>query len=134
MSRLGISVEGATEREFVSRILRPHLTAFGWTQVVGVDLGGNVSLDKIAGVLPRLLGSFDHVSTFYDYYGFKYRNGMSVEALEAATRACDQLEWVGQRHSSRVWRAYKYPFATMPRRYTRIRSTSSRLISSRRRS
>jgi hypothetical protein len=84
MSRLGISVEGATEREFVSRILRPHLTAFGWTQVVGVDLGGNVSLDKIAGVLPRLLGSFNHVSTFYDYYGFKYRNGMSVEALEAA--------------------------------------------------
>jgi hypothetical protein len=84
MSRLGISVEGATEREFVSRILRPHLTAFGWTQVVGVDLGGNISLDKIAGVLPKLLGSFSHVSTLYDFYGFKYRNGMSVDALEAA--------------------------------------------------
>lgn len=83
MSRLAISVEGATEREFVSRVLRPHLMAFGWTQVVGVDMGGNVSLDKIAGVLPKLLGSFGHVSSLYDFYGFKSRDGMDVDELEA---------------------------------------------------
>lgn len=84
MTRLGISVEGATEREFVNRVLRPHLVGFGWTHVVGVDLGGNVSLDKIAAELPRLLGGFDHVSTLYDFYGFKNRDGRTVEALETA--------------------------------------------------
>lgn len=84
MTRLGISVEGATEREFVNRVLRPHLLGFGWVQVVGVDLGGNVSLDKIAAELPRLLGGFDHVSTLYDFYGFKNRDGMTVQTLEAA--------------------------------------------------
>ena len=57
---------------------------FGWTHVVGVDLGGNVSLDKIEAELPRLLGSFDHVSTLYDFYGFKNRDGRTVQALEAA--------------------------------------------------
>lgn len=84
MTRLGISVEGATEREFVNRLLRPHLQGFGWVQVVGVDMRGNISLDKISDELPRLLGSFNHVSTLYDYYGFKRRDGLSAPALEAA--------------------------------------------------
>jgi hypothetical protein len=83
MKRLGISVEGATEREFVSRVLRKHLQPFG-IQATGVDLGGGVSLDKIRGVLPALLGSFDHVSTLYDFYGFKGRNGRGVVELEDA--------------------------------------------------
>jgi hypothetical protein len=55
MTRLGISVEGATEREFVSRVLRPHLALFQ-VAVTAVDLRGNVSLDKIRGALPALLG------------------------------------------------------------------------------
>lgn len=83
MTRLGISVEGATEREFVSRLLRPHLAKFGLT-VTAIDLRGNVSLDKIHGVLPALFGSFNHVSTLYDFYGFKGRNGRSIEELERA--------------------------------------------------
>lgn len=44
MTRLAISVEGATEREFVSRILAPHLRQAGWVDVKPVDIGGNVSL------------------------------------------------------------------------------------------
>ena len=83
MKRLGISVEGATEREFVSRVLRPYLLAFD-CQVSAVDIRGNVSLDKIRGILPALLGSFDRVSTFYDFYGFKARENRSVETLEFA--------------------------------------------------
>lgn len=83
MTRLGISVEGATEREFVSRLLRPHLARFG-LMVVAVDLRGNVSLDKIKGVLPALLGGFDHVSTLYDFYRFKGRGERSIDQLELA--------------------------------------------------
>ena len=84
MTRLAISVEGATEREFVNKVLRPPLLPLGFAVVVGVDLGGNVSLDKIAGVLPALLGGFDRVSTRYDYCRFKRREGRDVAALEQA--------------------------------------------------
>lgn len=83
MIRLGISVEGATEREFVSRVLRPHLAAIGVT-ATAIDLRGNVSLDKIRGVLPALLGNFHRVSTFYDFYGFKGREARNIDQLEAA--------------------------------------------------
>lgn len=83
MTRLGISVEGATEREFVNRLLRPHLLRHGVT-TTAIDLGGNVSLDKIRGVLPALLGGFDHVSTLYDYYRFKGRGDLSIDELELA--------------------------------------------------
>ncbi len=86
MTRLGISVEGATEREFVNRVLRPHLAGMDIT-VTAIDLRGNVSLDKIRGVLPALLGSFERVSTFYDFYGFKGREDRSIEQLETAIGA-----------------------------------------------
>lgn len=86
MRRLGISVEGATEREFVSRVLRPHLAEIGIT-VTAIDLRGNVSLDKIRGVLPALLGSFHQISTLYDFYQFKGREGRNIEQLEAAIGA-----------------------------------------------
>ena len=83
IKRLAISVEGATEREFVSRVLKPHLAPFG-VHALGVDIRGNVSLDKIRGELPSLMGSFDFVSTLYDFYGFKRREGRSVDQLEQA--------------------------------------------------
>lgn len=83
MRRLGISAEGATEREFVNRVLRPHLAPFGLA-VTAIDLRGNVSLDKIRGVLPALFGGFDLVATFYDFYGFKGRGHRTVDELETA--------------------------------------------------
>jgi hypothetical protein len=86
MTRLGISVEGATEREFVNRVLRPHLARFE-VVVTAVDLRGNVSLDKIRGVLPALFGQFDHVSTLYDFYGFKGRAERTVDEIEATIGA-----------------------------------------------
>lgn len=82
MIRLGISTEGATEREFVSRVLRPHLMPLD-VQATAIDMRGNVSLDKIRGVMPALLGSFERVSTLYDFYGFKGRQARTVGQLEA---------------------------------------------------
>ena len=83
MKRLGISAEGATEREFINRVLRPHLAAFGLA-VTGIDLRGNVSLDKIRNMLPPLFGAFDFVATFYDFYGFKGRQHRTIAELETA--------------------------------------------------
>ncbi|MBW3510727.1 MULTISPECIES: DUF4276 family protein [Janthinobacterium] len=81
MRRLGISTEGATEREFVNRIVRPHLTHFGF-HTVAIDLRGNISLDKIRTNLPALFGAFDIVSTFFDFYGFKGRGNRTIVELE----------------------------------------------------
>lgn len=83
MSRLGVSAEGATEREFINRVLRPHLALFN-VSVTAIDMRGNISLDKIRGVLPALFGSFDLVSTFYDFYGFKGRQQRTIDELEVA--------------------------------------------------
>lgn len=83
MIRLGISVEGATEREFVNGVLRQHLVNHN-VQVTAIDIRGNVSLDKIRQNLPPLLGSFERVSTFYDFYGFKNRTAITPEELEQA--------------------------------------------------
>lgn len=83
MIRLGISVEGATEREFILRVLAPHLARYG-VFANPVDMRGNVSRDRIRGALPHLIASFDHVSTLYDYYRFKQRETLSVDALQAA--------------------------------------------------
>ena len=88
--RLAISVEGATEREFVSRVLKPHLEPL-LLDVRAVDIRGNVSLDKVRGELPALLGSFDFVSTLYDFYGFKRRDGRNVAELEQAEANLSQL-------------------------------------------
>lgn len=83
MIRLGISVEGKTERLFVNKVLRPHLLAYE-VDTTAIDIGGNVSLDKIRGVLPKLLGDFGRVSTIYDFYRFTRRGDRDVAALEAA--------------------------------------------------
>lgn len=83
MIRLGISVEGATEREFVNGVLRQHLMNHN-VQTTAIDIRGNVSLDKVRHNLPPLLGSFQRVSTFYDFYGFKNRTATTPEELERA--------------------------------------------------
>jgi len=79
--RLGISVEGATEREFVSSVLAPFLAQYG-KYATPIDMRGNVSLDRIEKELRGLLQSFDHVTTFYDFYGFKNRPPGTVDDLE----------------------------------------------------
>ncbi|MDD5298740.1 MAG: DUF4276 family protein [Rhodocyclaceae bacterium] len=83
MCRLGICVEGMTERIFVRDVLGPHLAGFGiWAHTL--DLRGSVSLDRLAVVLPEAVANFDFLSTLFDYYGFKRRGHHTVDTLEAA--------------------------------------------------
>lgn len=81
MLRIGISVEGATEREFINQSIMPYLSEREIV-ITPVTMNGNISLDRIAHELPPLLGSFDIVTTFYDLYGFKRRQGQNAEQLE----------------------------------------------------
>lgn len=83
MRRLGICVEGMTERIFVRDVLAPHLAGFGiWTNTL--DLRGSVSLDRLADILPDAVGNFDYLSTLVDFYGFKRRGNHTVDSLETA--------------------------------------------------
>ena len=95
MIRLGISVEGQTEQEFVRKVLAPHLWNFGVdprasivntrTDADGTRYkGGSVSVERAARNIQPLLGSFDWTTTFYDLYGFDdRRTDESADALEA---------------------------------------------------
>lgn len=94
MIRLGISVEGQTEQEFVTRVLSPHLLAFdidARSTIVQTKrerdgtrfVGGSISLDRVTRQIRPLLASFDYVTTLYDLYGFRDRRpGEPVESLE----------------------------------------------------
>ncbi|MCU7814817.1 MAG: DUF4276 family protein [Candidatus Thiodiazotropha sp. (ex Rostrolucina anterorostrata)] len=70
MVRIGISVEGLTEELFVKQVLFPHFFERG-ISVTPIQVGGNVSVDRIGKELTRLTRSFNYVTTLYDFYGFK---------------------------------------------------------------
>ena len=70
MVRIGISVEGLTEEQFVKQVLYPHFIMQNiW--VTPIQVGGNVSVDRVGRELMRLARSYDYVTTLYDFYGFK---------------------------------------------------------------
>lgn len=83
MMRVALSVEGATERDFVRLVLEPHFRPRDMA-LVAVSLDGRVSLDRAIPELRRLSGSFDAVGTFYDYYGFRRREARSADEIERA--------------------------------------------------
>lgn len=91
---LGISAEGPTERNFVSHVLAPHLLNFN-VHARAVDLGGNVSLERIKRDLRPLMHQCDRVTTLYDYYGFKHRGERTAEQLVEAIGALvdEQSRW-----------------------------------------
>jgi len=83
MVRVGISVEGLTEERFVERSLQPHLAQKN-IFVTPISLAGNVSIDRIGHELTKLMYSFDFVTTFYDFYGFKKKKeGETKFSLES---------------------------------------------------
>ena len=93
MTRLAVSVEGQTEREFINRVVAPHLSGHGvWAYPVLIgdagerraQGGGNVSVDRAISDVAKLCRSHDVVTTFYDYYGFKRGRGRNAEQLEEA--------------------------------------------------
>ncbi len=87
MVRIGISVEGLTEELFVKRLLQPHFGELG-IYLTPISIGGNVSIDRVGGELERLLYSFNYVTTFFDFYGFKRKHVEETKAsLEARIEA-----------------------------------------------
>ncbi len=84
MKRLAISVEGPTEREFVSRVLKPYLLRHGWDLVKPIPLFGSISLDRLRTELRHLSAQFECVTTLYDLYGFEKLEGRSAAQIESA--------------------------------------------------
>lgn len=70
MVRIGISVEGTTEERFVEMVLSPYL-AQKQIYVTPISMNGDVKLDRVKSELKKIGNSFDYVTTFYDFYGFK---------------------------------------------------------------
>ena len=84
MIRLAISVEGQTEEEFVKRVLWDHL----WPK--GVDpqpvllggRGGDVTVERLARDMAKLLPSFNCVTSLVDFYGFRDKGSATVDDLQ----------------------------------------------------
>ena len=80
--RLGIAVEGDTEVEFVKNLLGVTLRDHE-VEPTPVPIDGGVSLASLAREMANLFWSFDCVSSFVDFYGFRGKGELSVEDLEA---------------------------------------------------
>ena len=81
--RLGISVEGPTERDFVNHVIKPHLILHGWDVVKPVSLNGGVSLSRFRDEIRLLSPNYEWVTTLYDLYRFEGRDGRDAGDLEA---------------------------------------------------
>ena len=81
MIRLAISVEGETEEEFVKIVLTNHLRAKGVEPYPSL-LRGDVTVEKLASDMARLIWSFDFVTSLVDFYGFRGKGSATVEELE----------------------------------------------------
>ncbi len=92
MIRLGISVEGQTEEEFVKKILAarlrankieatPILLGRAGEHVKGKG-GGNVTVVRLVEDMTRLYKSYDFVTSLVDFYGFQDKENKTVEELE----------------------------------------------------
>ncbi len=100
MTRLLMLVEGPSERQFVSRVLVPHLegnevfcrpvTVTTRENPAGPNFtGGFVKYQKLIGELKRLLGDSNaHTTTLFDFYKMTGRDaGDTVEDMEKKLRA-----------------------------------------------
>ena len=96
MIRLGISVEGQTEEEFVKRILAdplrakkveptPILIGRAGENIKGKG-GGGVSVARLVEDMACLYRSYDFVTSLVDFYGFEEKEDKSVEELEQYLR------------------------------------------------
>lgn len=93
MIRVAISVEGQSEEAFVKSLLIPFFRKCN-IELIPIIVttskdncgrkhkGGCINTDRIKNEIKRLLPSFDYVTTFYDFYGFKNRNTDSIDELE----------------------------------------------------
>ena len=85
MIRLAISVEGRTEEEFVNNLLADHLRARG-VEPQPILLNGNVTIERVASDMARLIWNFDRVTSLVDHYGFRDKSTTTPEQLEERIR------------------------------------------------
>ena len=107
--RLCILAEGETEAQFVVQVLKPELIKHNILvpkkcPQIGTSRkhstggsGGDVSLGRLRKDIKNLLRSFDYVTTFVDYYGFKDKGQMNVDELEKAIADACQLDDANRR-------------------------------------
>ena len=81
MIRLAISVEGETEEAFVNNILREHLLARS-VDPIPVLLYGDVTVERLASEMAKLVWNFDHVTSLVDFYGFRDKGNVTRRELE----------------------------------------------------
>ena len=91
-------VEGPTEVEFVKRVLAPALGAHR-VAATPVSMGGNVTRDRMAREVANLFRSFDCVTSFVDFYGFRDKADLTVEQLERAVEQTVQTR-IGKRYDA----------------------------------
>lgn len=103
MVRIGISVEGTTEERFVDMVLSPYLVQ-KQIYVTPISMGGDVKLDRVRSELKKMANSFDYITTFYDFYGFKGK-------LEEDTK--DSLEQKMLDHAHKSIQAKLIPYVQM---------------------
>lgn len=85
MIRLAISVEGRTEEEFVNTVLADHLKDRD-VEPIPISLGGNVTVERLASDMAKLLWNFDRVTSLVDFYGFHNKGRATREELERRIR------------------------------------------------
>lgn len=91
MVRLAVSVEGQTEERFIKEVIAPHLQnrEIYTDPVLLGRSGGDVSIPRVRKDLTNLLRSFDKVTTFYDFYGFRGKEkGENKKSLERKILDC----------------------------------------------
>lgn len=108
MIRLAIVVEGQTERTFTARILAPHLrnkrvfatpVLIGRARNIGSG-GGHVTIERLVKDIRELYYKYDYVTTLVDFFGFRDRQGLSIDDVgarlaEAVTK--DMPDWDARR-------------------------------------
>lgn len=78
-------------------LIRPGLQHVGITPQP-ILLDGNVSEGRVAREMSKLFWSFDSVTSFVDYYGFKDRQDKSVEHLQSSIDRMTRTT-IGRKHN-----------------------------------
>lgn len=81
MIRLAIAVEGETEEAFVKKVLADYLRPLD-IEATPILLGGNINVERLAGIMANLYWNFDRVTSLVDFYGFRGKESDAVDQLE----------------------------------------------------
>lgn len=111
--RLAIVAEGRTEEEFIKGSIVEKFRNDG-IEVQPILLNGNVSVERVSSEIAKLYWSFDSVTSFVDYYGFKRKGDQPPEALQAAIDRRTKSE-IGKKYDESMVFSYvqKYEFEAL---------------------